>query len=355
MRKQWMFVMLLSVLAFSSCKEQKHGARKEKELNAIDSTDQTNNFYDNVEVKELPLKELTIEGEVIKLGKVDFTKLQKRSIIVKEATIQGDSNKFIGSYRYDGYSLFDILNEYIPKKINEKEFKPIIDLYVEVENDKGEKVVLSWGEIYYPNHLNEIIIATNVRRIVPSKTKELWPLPTDSKLVVTSDLLTERNISNPVKIRVRSYPKSFKTVKDMKPCLSKKLDIIVNDSTIKTLTDNPKEFTIQNYNTIFYGRGKGIHSTTPFKGILLKEVLANYAKTDKEMLTKGIIVVVGADGYRCVYTFSELMNRNDQAEVLLVCDPKKTDEGIFKIFPACDFFSDRAVKAIATIFVEKAK
>lgn len=355
MKKNWILITTIAFIAFSSCKEQKHGGRREAELNKIDSTDQTNNFYDNVEVKELPLKELSIEGEVFKLGKVDFSKLQKRSIIVKETTIQGDSNKFIGAYRYDGYSLFDILNEYIPKKINEKEFKPIIDLYVEVENDKGDKIVLSWGEIYYPNHLHEIIIATNVRRIVPSKTKELWPLPSDSKLVVSSDLLTERNISNPTKIKVRSYPKSFKTVKDMKPCLSKKVDIIVNDSTVKTLTENPKEFTVQNYNTIFYGRGRGIHSTTPFKGILLKEVLANYSKIDKEMLTKGVVVIVGADGYRCVYTFSELMNRNDQAEVMLICNPTLTDEGIFKVFPACDFFSDRAVKAIATIFIEKTK
>jgi len=355
MKKNWIIITAIAFIAFSSCKEQKHGGKREAELNKIDSTDETNNFYDNVEVKELTLKELSIEGEVIKLGKVDFTKLQKRSIIVKETTIQGDSNKFIGAYRYDGYSLFDILNEYIPKKINEKEFKPIIDLYVEVENDKGDKVVLSWGEIYYPNHLHEIIIATNVRRIVPSKTKELWPLPTDSKLVVSSDLLTERNISNPTKIRVRSFQKSFKTEKDMKPCLSKKVDIIVNDSTVKTLTENPKEFTIQNYNTIFYGRGRGIHSTTPFKGILLKEVLANYSKIDKEMLTKGVVVIVGADGYRCVYTFSELMNRNDQAEVMLICNPTLTDEGIFKVFPACDFFSDRAVKAIATIFIEKTK
>lgn len=355
MRKQWIFVLLISLIAFSSCKEQKKGARKEKELNAIDSTDQTNNFYDNVESKELPIKEITIEGEVIKLGKVDFSKLQKRTIIVKEALLSGDSNKFVGAFRYDGYSLFDILNECVPKKINEKEFKPIIDLFVEIENDKGEKVVISWGEIYYPNHLNEIIIATNVRRIVPSKTKELWPLPTDSKLVVSSDLLTERNISNPVKIRVRSYPRSFKTEKDMKPCLSKKIDIIVNDTNVKTLTDNPKEFTIQHYNTIFYGRGRGIHSTTPFEGILLKDVLAKFSKLNKEMLMNGLIVVVGEDGYRCVYTYSELMNRCDQAEVLLTCSPKVTDEGIFRLFPACDFFSDRAVKAISTIYIEKAK
>lgn len=356
MKKQWVFILLISILALSSCKDPKqHGGKREAELNKVDSTDQTNNFYDNVESQTLPIKDITIGGEVIKLGKVDFSKLQKHSVIVKEAKLQGDSNSFIGAYRYDGYSLFDILNEYIPKKLNEKEFRPIIDLYVEIENDKGEKTVVSWGEIYYPNHLHEILVATNVRRIVPSKTKELWPLPAESKLVVSSDLLTERNISNPVKITVKSYPRSFKTIKNMKPCFSKKMDIIVNDTLAKSLENNPKDINADRYNTIFYGRGKGIHSTTPFKGVLLKDVLSKYVKTDAEMLKKGFILVVAADGYRSVYTFSELMNRNDQAEVMLICNPTVTDEGVFKIFPACDFFSDRAVKGITTIYIEKTK
>lgn len=354
MKRNWLLITIIALFAITSCKDGKHG-RRDRELNNIDSTDKTNNFYDNVEVKSLPIKDIEIEGEVIKLGKVDFTKLSKHSVIVKEAELVGDSNKFIGAYRYDGYSLFDILNEYIPKKINEKEFRPIIDLYVEIENDKGDKVILSWGEIYYPNHLNEIIIATDVRRIVPSKTKELWTLPTESKLVVSSDLLTERNISNPVKIRVKSYPRSFKTVKDMKPCLSEKIDIKVNDSLVKTIFENPKDLTVQNYNTIFYGRGRGIHSTTPFKGVLLKEVLLPYCGFNKGMIKKGVVLITAADGYRSVFTFSELMNRNDQSEVLLVCKKNVTDEGIFRVFPACDFFSDRAVKAISEIYIEQAK
>ena len=71
--------------------------------------------------------------------------------------------------------LFDILNEEYIKKANSEEFNPIIDLYIEVESKTGEKVVFSWGEIYYPNNLHKIIIAGSVSRIVPSKTKELWP------------------------------------------------------------------------------------------------------------------------------------------------------------------------------------
>ena len=75
---------------------------------------------------------------------MDFSKLPIRSVIVKETSLNPDgTNNFVGAYRYDGYSLFDILNTVKLQKKNAEEFPPIIDLYVEISNDKGEKVILS--------------------------------------------------------------------------------------------------------------------------------------------------------------------------------------------------------------------
>ena len=123
----------------------------------------TNNFYDNVETYALPVKDLYIEGEVANPGKVDFSVLPVHSVIVKETLLDSaGGDRFAGAYRYDGYSLFDILNNSILKKANSAEFRPIIDLYVEIENGSGEKVVFSWGEIYYPNNLHKILIASGV-------------------------------------------------------------------------------------------------------------------------------------------------------------------------------------------------
>ena len=93
-------------------------------------------------------------------------------MIVKEALADGNQNRFTGAYRYDGYSLYDILNHSILKKKNETEFPPIIDLFVKVENDRGESIILSWGEIYYPVHRHEIIIATEVARIDRGKGEQ---------------------------------------------------------------------------------------------------------------------------------------------------------------------------------------
>jgi len=318
-----------------------------------DKDDRNNNFYDNEETFVLTPIELEVSGEIENPGKVDFSNLQKRSVIVKETLLKDDgSNTFVGAYRYDGYSLFDILNDRKLKKSNAEEFRPIIDVFVEIENNRGEKVVLSWGEIYYPNCLHNIIIATNVMRIVPSKTKDLWPLPDEYKLVIGNDLITERNLSSPTKITVRSYPRSFVVNRDLNPLVSNEVKVYEGEKLIETMKEIPNNLQKETLHTIFYGKGRGIHSTQPFTGIYLKDYLGIKIPFSSKNLREGLLLLVGIDGYRSVYTFSEVMNRNDQAEVLLVPSENEKDGGKFRIFPSCDFFSDRAVKALSEIRIE---
>jgi len=313
-------------------------------------TAQTNDFYDDAETVSLKLPVVEVLGEIANPGKINFGTLALRSVIVKETLLQDEKDKFIGAYRYDGYSLYDILNQCILKKKNEAEFPPIIDLYVEVENDKGEKVVFSWGEIYYPVHRHEILIATQVARIVPSKTKDLWPLPADSKLVVGADLLTHRNISNPARITIKSYTGKYEIKKGMSPMFSKSFSISDDTKKMAEIEGLPSDLQKLTYPSVFYGRGRGIHGTTPFNGILLKDLLAKYVILNENNLKTGFLVIAGKDGYHATFSFSEVMNRNDQNEFLVV--PVKGDDpdgGAFQVFPAADFFSDRAIKALSEI------
>jgi len=342
-------IIALFELFITSCKVEKSDNTFQRSIVA-DTTNATNDFYDNADSHALNVQSIRIDGEIENPGMVDFSTLPIRSVIVKETLLSDNGNKFVGAYRYDGYALYDILNQIKLNKKNKEEFNPIIDLYVQIENDKGEIVNISWGEIYYPNHLQEIIIATKVMRIVPLKTKKLWELPTDSKLIVSRDLITERNISNPIKITVKSYPKSFETIKGLNPLYSDKIDIYNENQKVETLTENPTDLQIEKFSTIFYGRGRGIHSTQPFTGVLLKNVLAKHVTFNQKNIREGIFLVVSKDGYRVVFTYSELMNRNDQSEVLLVCRPEISHNGIFRLFPTCDFFADRATKGINEIY-----
>jgi hypothetical protein len=79
------------------------------------------------------------------------------------------------------------------------------------------------------------------------------------------------------------------------------------------------------------------------------KMLEKHFPLNKDNIRQGAFVMIAADGYRCFYTYSEILNRNDQSEVLLVNDPTSDDGGAFRLFPAGDFFSDRAVKALAEI------
>lgn len=317
---------------------------------AADPGDLNNNFYDNTEIYRLSGGEIEVTGEVENPGKVDLSGLPEHSVIVKETLLKDDgSNAFIGAYRYDGCSLFDILSNRIVRKKNASEFNSVIDLYIEIENQKGEKVILSWGEIFYPSSLHNCIIATGVSRIVPRKTKDLSTLPVERKLVVGSDLLSERNISDPVKITVRSWPVSIPVNHNLDPLYSPDLKIFDENNLLATIRENP-ELQIETVYTIFYGRGRGIHSTQPFSGFYLKEILRKYFTVNKKNLQQGLVTIAGKDGYRAMYSFSEIMNRNDQSDVLLVPCKEEKDGGRFRIFPPGDFFSDRAVKAVSDIF-----
>jgi hypothetical protein len=346
-------IFLIIIISLLSCKTdhlQSTNSTIQSIIQTIDTSDMTNNFYDNTETNALPVKELIVDGEIENPGKVDLSEFKLHSVIVKEAILDSTGeDRFVGAYRYDGYSLFDILNERIINKSNDEEFNPIIDLYIEILNENGEKVVFSWGELYYPNNLHKIIIAANVSRIVPSKTNELWPLPAESKIVAANDLVTERNISAPVKITVKSFPHSFIVNRDLSPLYSDHIDLFISLKLAGKIEKIPEGINNETFNTIFYGRGRGIHSTTPFSGILLKDILLDYYPVSRKNLQSGIMCIAGIDGYRCAVSYSELFNRNDQQEILLISTDYKEDGGRFRIFAAADFFSDRAIKSVSEI------
>jgi len=315
---------------------------------------ENNDFYDNEPSYRLRTPEIYVEGEIAEKVLVNFTELPVRSLIVKEATLEDGKVKFIGAYRFDGYSLFDILKERILKKKNQKEFPPPLDLYVEIENAEGEKVVASWGEIVYPNKLNRIIVATSVSRIIPSKTKEQWPIPETSQMVFAEDLLSERNLSEPIKITVRSATRSFPINRKLKPLYSKSIKLYKEGEPVGEIAELDNQLKTQSYKNIFYGRGRGLHKISEFIGNEIREILGKYYSSEKAVLQRGLFTVAAADGYRIVISAGELFNRNDQSEFLIV-DHGKEDGGKFLVFPAPDYFSDRAIKAVSEIHFDLVK
>lgn len=311
---------------------------------------ENNDFYDNTPLHKLKGPDICVEGEILNPGKTDLSRLPLRSVMIREARI-GTSGQvdFIGSYRYDGYSLFDILKERCVNRSNKSEFGSVIDMLVVVENDQGEKAVFSWGEIYYPTVLHRIILATKVARIIPSKTKEEWPLPVNRRLVCANDLLSERNLERPIKIRVISCPLRFSATKAKPKPPSGKINLIEKNRIFSEITHLDDQLSTMAFPSVFYGRGRGFHGIKDFRGKILRAVLKPHFGFDREKIRSAYFAIAASDGYRIVVSFSELFNRNDQADFLIIDQGKSIIKGRFRLFPTPDFFSDRAIYNIDSI------
>ncbi|MEI6055331.1 MAG: hypothetical protein WCR55_04650 [Lentisphaerota bacterium] len=312
------------------------------QINAYDTNDSTNDFYDNQPSVSLGTNDIYIDGEVENPGKVDLSALPLRAVVTKETLFKDGVPHFVGSYIYEGYSLYDILNK-VKIKRTSGEFKSVVDLYVVIKNKSGESVVFSWGEIYYPTSRFNLIIATSVAPILPHAVDIKWPIPDKMKVIAGDDLITERNILAPETITIKSIKldETQYSKKDSKG----KLALFDNGKQLATITKFPISYKEYTYSTVFYGRGRGIHGIDPFTGVPLNYVLQQYYPLSNANIMNGIFEVISADNYRCAYTFSEIFNRNDQKDVLFLNTEGK-DDGKFMLFPGADFFSDRAIKSL---------
>ena len=156
---------------------------------------------------------------------------------------------------------------------------------------------------------------------------------------------------DPVKITVKSITGSYSEDRGIKHLYSPEFGLFMNGKKLGVFHDKGQEENVT-YNTIFYGRGRGIHSILPFKGLLMKDVIAEYYPVTKHNLQSGIFCMAGKDGYHCALSYSELFNRNDQQEFLLVRTEPDEDGGLYRLFPASDFFSDRAIKSLSEIHLD---
>ena len=316
-------------------------------LFSIVKANDTNDLYKKSAFKELGKLSLELQGEISSPGLVDLSDLPLHSVINRESEIRNDQREFRGAYRYEGYALFDILDNHLPQKKNAQEFKQTLDLLVAVENESGGRVVISWGEIFYPAAENRIIIAVRASPIIPIMTKEQWPLPNHPRLICGNDLISVRNLDNPSKITVFSAPVSFSKPRQLNELYSAQIVLSIDGRKMPLHVVERHEK--RTYPTIFYGRGKGFQGYHNFSGYLLKAVLQDYVIPTAEIMKTGYFVLFGVDGYRIALSYSELCNRNDQAEFLLIDQGKERNGGRYSIFPSADFFSDRAIKAIQQI------
>jgi hypothetical protein len=319
---------------------------------AQDSGQKTNSFFDDSEAKTFAAKSILIEGEVENPGPVDLTSLPIRNCVVKEVVLENGKPEFKGAFYYIGHSLFDILNSKKVKKVAENAFSPSVDLYAIVENGKGEKAVFSWGEIFFSRDNFKILLSSSVQAINPSKlTSVRWQLPDEPRVICGNDLLNVRFLSNPTKITVVSYRGTFATEKPQNiysPGFK-----IVSETKSVVVRDLGSSMEKRKYSNVGYGHGMGFKGIEELDGVMLKDVVQANVKVVPEDLRQGITVISAKDGYRSVFSMSEIANRSDNLDFLLIDKKGSQEEGRYTMFAAADFFVDRNVKAIEKMQIVK--
>jgi hypothetical protein len=305
-----------------------------------------NSLYHQTDETKLQVGEINIEGEVKNPGKVKLRNLYKREVFYKQATL-GDSGKinFVGAYRYRGYSLFDMLNSFIVEKKNLEEFRPSTDLYIIIENDKGDRVTFSWNEIFFTHFPHQVIIATESAPIKPYKREVEYPTGTSWKVVASTDLFAYRELENPTKIIVKSFDKkTYEINRKLEDPYSPKVDIVVDNLLKRTIGSEEQFADKRKYNAVFYGLGMGYHDTPNFQGFPLRPCVEEYFAADAESWqSNGLVCAVGKDGFRNIFSVGELFNRVDGVEPILAIPPVK-ESGHYRLYHPSAFYADFSVR-----------
>lgn len=339
--KKMMFMPALLCLLLVSC----NSPQGEKQiLTDLQGNTENNYLFDDQPTAELGQPALRIYGEIAEELVVDPQAYPVHNLVVKETLQEGGERVFKGTFRYDGISLEDLLtNVKLQKKSG---FNPLTDLYVKVHAADGSYAVFSWAEIFFPVHHHQQLIAFRVSRHIPFKTPDVrYPLPEKVKLVVGNDIITCRNISEPVGIEVCSYVGDF-VEKKMEKLYWPTLTLAGFGQGESVLDALPADLPMRESDLVFYGRGRGIHGVEPFEGPYLSDFLNSVYDFSVDELREGMLVTSSADGYRSVFSLSEIINRNDRLETLIMDKDNYEDAGKFSLLVTGDFYSDRAMKAL---------
>jgi hypothetical protein len=317
-----------------------------------------NSLYHQTEIMPLTVGSIEVRGEVENPGLVHLNEFYKREVYVKELVPDEDGiPHFRGAFRYQGYALFDLLHPHRLAKENMEIFPPVIDLYVVISNKSGESVTFSWSEIFHTAQPYQIILATGVAPIEPKKVKPDYETGRVWRVVAAGDFYAFRILDDPVSIAIYSFSEKDYTVnRDLKPLFSPEISVSgaeVDDFVISPFADSS---TFISYRTSFYGMGMGYHDQKVFSGPGLAGMLEGSMELyNPGMMRNGLVCFAGADGYRAVYSYSELFNRADHAAPILSVSIDQMNGGYYRIFLPTDYYADRCVKAVAEIFFFKGR
>ena len=304
---------------------------------------------------------IRISGTVkhsLELTLKDLTRFESVDVRLNEVTWD---TKFHGAFTYTGVPLRTLLEIAVIEK-RKTDFSKQIDLAIVVENRQGQKVALSWGEIFYRNPA-DILVAYAALPVMPHKAcqschepatykqrlSEMNRLVKLPKLVVASDFYTDRSIEEITNITVIDL-QLHRDVQKQKELFSSQVTISgdgIQPFSIKELSS----FHHEKVTVKMIGDGKGYHGLRHVEGVIFSEILL---KAGMKHDLDSIVIVSAPDGYRTVLSYGELFLAIQRNPIILADridqEPVKKNGRFILITPE-DLSADRWVKAIDKIEV----
>ncbi|MHC1697288.1 MAG: SAM-dependent methyltransferase [Geobacteraceae bacterium] len=311
-------------------------------------------------------QEFTITGLVkrpLALSLEDLAKFHTTTLRINDIKKNG---AYHGVFTTQGVPLKNLLDVALVEKEASNYAKPI-DLAIVVRDKSGNKVALSWGEVFYRNPA-DVVIAYSATPVMPhhdncgschtndftkpylDQLSRTISLP---KLVIANDFDSDRSLEGIVSIEVVNLqPKG--TVKKKGELFSPRLVFsgqMENPVTIFSLDNLPRATVAMN----IVGDGRGFHGRGLYSGVPLAELVT---AVGIEPDLRSVIIISSPDGYRALVSWGEL-TLSPQGQRIIVADEvngKPIEKGgKFMLVLPDDLATDREVKAVAKIEVQTFK
>jgi DMSO/TMAO reductase YedYZ molybdopterin-dependent catalytic subunit len=328
-----------------------------------------------------------LKGALARPGQLDAALTRGLPTYRRLVKVAGSDGRYRCTVEVEGYALKDVLDRVQVKKVDDG-FNEALDTFITVKGRNGTQILLSYSELYMAGDGGPLL-AERAQLLFPHHH---MPLEDDSNNPTVMRSIGERGslslqscaaCHTGEKLPVLSLPQGWllvtspaaaevRFVEDVNEIMVHQVGILVKDeraTTKKTVINEPiivgpdgkqTALTPQLYRRLprlawqdtTIGKGMGFHGYHTWQGTRLDAVLRPLLPAGIA-LNKTWILVTAADGYRTLFSGSEVFAAPEGKSVLLA-DRKDGEalgagSGRYHVVSRTDFFIDRSVRLVKEI------
>jgi hypothetical protein len=328
-----------------------------------------------------------LNGAVARPGQLDAALTRGLPTYRRLVKVAGSNGQYRCTVEVEGYKLKDVLDRVQVKKVDDG-FNEALDTFITVKGRGGEQVLLSYSEAYLSNDGGPLL-AERVRLLLPHHH---MPLDNDNHNPTVLRSVEERGgldlqscsaCHTGEKVPLLSVPQGWLLVtsadgssghfvEDVSEISVHQVGIPVKDTreaAKKMVVDAPMlvgldgrqtALTAQQYHSLpryawqdtTIGQGKGFQGHHTWQGISLDALLRPLLPPGTDP-NRTWVLVTAADGYRALFSGSEIFSAPEGKSVLLA-DRKDgaalgMGSGRYHVVSRSDFYIDRSVRLVKEI------